>query len=72
MLHEIMQQITIISIIINHTLLRTIGAVISTLTCMSSMASNSTSNGEHFLGCTSTSKSTVVALIVRGLKCVIN
>ena len=58
--------------IINHTLLSTIRAVIGTLTC-TSMASNSTSDSELvLLGCTSTSKSTVTALLVRGLKCVIN
>ena len=53
--------------IINHPLLSTIRTVISTLTC-TSMASNSTNDS----GRTSTSKSTITALIVRGIKCVIN
>ena len=57
--------------IINHILPRTVIAVTGTLPCMSK-ASNSMSNSECYFGRTSASKSTVAALIVRRLKCVIN
>ena len=52
-------------LVINHTLPSTIRAIVSTLTC-TSMASDSMSAIWHY-----EYKSTVAALIVRGLKCVI-
>ena len=57
--------------IINHTLPSTIRAVISILTC-TSMASNSMNDIASAIGRMSTCKSTVAALIIRGLKCVDN
>ena len=57
--------------IINHTLQSTIRAVISTLTC-TSMVSNSTSDSECYLAVRVHVKVLITALIVRGLKCVIN
>ena len=61
--------------IINYTYLithpSTIREVISTL-MYTSTVSNSMSNSECYFGCMSTRKSTVAALIIRGLKCVIN
>ena len=65
----------IIISIINHTLQSTIRAVISTLTC-TSMVSNSTSDSECYLAVRVHDNVIVrvltTALIVRGLKCVIN
>ena len=55
----------VLQVKINHPLLSTIRAVIGTLTC-TNMASNSTSDSK------AVRKSTVIALIVRGLECVIN